>query len=64
MWILKKFFRRQELYNSFLRKAADRLHENKYVLSTALAPKYSAEQAGACMKLMIIRLMEKLQILL
>jgi len=37
----------RELYNSFLRKAADRLHENKYVLSTALAPKYSAEQAGA-----------------
>lgn len=36
----------RELYNSFLRKAADRLHRNNYVLSTALAPKTSAEQVG------------------
>jgi spore germination protein len=36
----------RELYNSFLRKAADRMRANGYSISTALAPKYSAGQAG------------------
>lgn len=34
-------------YNNFLRKAAGRMHENGYLLSTALAPKVSGEQVGA-----------------
>jgi spore germination protein len=36
----------RELYNNFLRKAADILHRNNYILSTALAPKTSATQVG------------------
>ncbi|SHH76027.1 spore germination protein [Sporobacter termitidis DSM 10068] len=37
----------QELYNSFLQRAVDRLHPLGYQVSSALAPKYSAAQAGA-----------------
>ncbi|UJF32977.1 glycoside hydrolase family 18 protein [Paenibacillus hexagrammi] len=33
-------------YNRFLRKAAARIHEKGYLMSTALAPKTSATQAG------------------
>ena len=36
----------RELYNSFLRKAADVMRANGYSISTALAPKYSAGQKG------------------
>lgn len=36
----------REAYNSFLRKAAKRIHEEGYLLSTALAPKTSAAQTG------------------
>jgi spore germination protein len=36
----------RERYNQFLRKAAARLRERGYFLSTALAPKVSAEQVG------------------
>ncbi|MDP4182251.1 MAG: glycosyl hydrolase family 18 protein [Bacillota bacterium] len=36
----------RELYNSFLRKMAQTLHNNNYVLSTSLAPKISATQVG------------------
>ncbi|MGY0694196.1 LysM peptidoglycan-binding domain-containing protein [Virgibacillus sp. FSP13] len=36
----------REDYNSFLRKARDRLHANGLLLSTALAPKTSATQQG------------------
>ncbi len=37
----------RESYNRFLRKAADRIHGAGYLMSTALAPKLSREQAGA-----------------
>lgn len=37
----------REAYNRFLRKAAARIHERGYLISTALAPKTSATQAGA-----------------
>jgi len=36
----------RENYNQFLRKAADRMHANGYLISTALAPKVSATQQG------------------
>ncbi|HLO04906.1 MAG TPA: glycoside hydrolase family 18 protein [Symbiobacteriaceae bacterium] len=36
----------REAYNNFLRKAAQRMHEAGYLLSTALAPKVSGEQVG------------------
>ncbi len=36
----------REAYNAFLRKAADRLHAQGLLMSTALAPKTSASQAG------------------
>ncbi|NGQ96244.1 LysM peptidoglycan-binding domain-containing protein [Brevibacillus sp. SYP-B805] len=36
----------REAYNRFLRKAADRIHAAGYLISTALAPKTSAEQRG------------------
>ena len=36
----------REIYNSFLRRLADRLHNRGYVLMTALAPKISADQQG------------------
>lgn len=37
----------RELYNSFLQRAVDTLHPLGYPVSSALAPKYSAEQTGA-----------------
>lgn len=37
----------REAYNAFLRKAADRIHQEGFLLSTALAPKTSATQTGA-----------------
>ncbi len=37
----------REAYNRFLRKAAARIHERGYLISTALAPKTSATQMGA-----------------
>jgi len=37
----------REAYNRFLRKAAARIHQEGFLLSTALAPKTSATQAGA-----------------
>lgn len=37
----------REAYNAFLRKAADRIHAEGFLLSTALAPKTSATQTGA-----------------
>ncbi|MGG5253426.1 LysM peptidoglycan-binding domain-containing protein [Neobacillus sp. SM06] len=36
----------REFYNQFLQKAVDRLHPEGYFVSTALAPKVSAEQKG------------------
>ncbi|WP_134683926.1 glycosyl hydrolase family 18 protein [Brevibacillus migulae] len=36
----------RELYNQFLRRAAARIHAAGYLISTALAPKTSAEQRG------------------
>lgn len=36
----------REAYNAFLRELSRRLHENGYLLITAVAPKYSADQAG------------------
>ncbi|MGF7034989.1 spore germination protein [Paenibacillus mucilaginosus] len=36
----------REAYNNFLRKAADRIHQQGYLMSTALAPKTSAAQTG------------------
>ncbi|MBC8081291.1 MAG: glycoside hydrolase family 18 protein [Gorillibacterium sp.] len=36
----------REAYNAFLRKAADRIHREGFLLSTALAPKTSATQTG------------------
>ena len=36
----------RENYNRFLQSAVDRLHPRGYLVSTALAPKTSAEQAG------------------
>lgn len=36
----------RENYNTFLRKAADRLHAQELLMSTALAPKTSASQTG------------------
>ncbi len=36
----------RENYNEFLRKAADRLHSENLLISTALAPKTSASQTG------------------
>lgn len=36
----------RQAYNNFLRKAADYLHERDLLISSALAPKTSAEQAG------------------
>lgn len=36
----------REAYNNFLRKAADRLHAEGLLISSALAPKLSREQAG------------------
>lgn len=37
----------REAYNAFLRKAADVIHKEGFLLSTALAPKTSASQTGA-----------------
>ncbi|WP_410513098.1 glycoside hydrolase family 18 protein [Paenibacillus sp. BR2-3] len=37
----------REAYNAFLRKAAKRIHQEGFLLSTALAPKTSATQTGA-----------------
>ncbi len=37
----------REAYNQFLRKAADRIHQEGFLISTALAPKTSAQQTGA-----------------
>ncbi|WP_379128485.1 LysM peptidoglycan-binding domain-containing protein [Paenibacillus sp. sgz500958] len=37
----------REAYNAFLRKAAARIHQEGFLLSTALAPKTSATQVGA-----------------
>lgn len=37
----------KEAYNRFLRKAAERIHGEGYLMSTALAPKTSASQTGA-----------------
>ncbi|MFC5450826.1 glycoside hydrolase family 18 protein [Paenibacillus aestuarii] len=36
----------REAYNAFLRKAAAQIHQEGYLMSTALAPKTSAAQAG------------------
>lgn len=36
----------RELYNQFMQRAADRLHKERYFISSALAPKLSAEQQG------------------
>jgi spore germination protein len=36
----------REAYNNFLRRAADRIHREGFLLSTALAPKTSATQVG------------------
>lgn len=36
----------REAYNQFLRKAASRIHQEGYLMSTALAPKTSASQTG------------------
>lgn len=36
----------RESYNSFLLEISDRLHENGYILVTAVAPKYRADQQG------------------
>lgn len=36
----------RESYNAFLAELADRVHEGGYVLVTALAPKYRADQQG------------------
>lgn len=36
----------RELYNNFMRKAADRLHSRGYTISAALAPKTRADQPG------------------
>ncbi|WP_340020822.1 glycoside hydrolase family 18 protein [Paenibacillus sp. FSL K6-1096] len=37
----------REAYNAFLRKAAELIHKEGFLLSTALAPKTSASQTGA-----------------
>jgi len=37
----------REAYNRFLKKAANRIHQEGFLLSTALAPKTSASQTGA-----------------
>lgn len=37
----------REAYNQFLRRAAQRMHDAGYLISTALAPKVSGEQVGA-----------------
>lgn len=37
----------KENYNAFLRKASERLHEQGFLMSTALAPKTSDSQTGA-----------------
>jgi spore germination protein len=37
----------REAYNSFLRRAATRIHQEGFLMSTALAPKTSATQTGA-----------------
>lgn len=37
----------RELYNQFLQRAVDRLHKESYFVSSALAPKTSAEQQGS-----------------
>ena len=36
----------REAYNDFLRTLTDRLHENSYIVMSALAPKTSADQQG------------------
>lgn len=36
----------RESYNAFLRELSDRLHSNGYILMTAVAPKYRADQPG------------------
>lgn len=36
----------RESYNAFLRELSERLHENGYILISALAPKYRADQQG------------------
>lgn len=36
----------RELYNSFIRQAAERMHAHGFAVSSALAPKYSAQQEG------------------
>ena len=36
----------RELYNAFLSRAADRMHANRFSISTALAPKVTADQIG------------------
>jgi spore germination protein len=37
----------RELYNQFLKSAADSLHQQKFLISSALAPKVSATQQGS-----------------
>lgn len=36
----------RELYNSFIQQAAERMHAHGFAISSALAPKYSAQQEG------------------
>lgn len=36
----------RDTYNAFLRELSDRLHNNGYILITAVAPKYRADQPG------------------
>lgn len=36
----------RETYNAFLRELSERLHNNGYILITAVAPKYRADQPG------------------
>lgn len=36
----------REAYNAFLREFSERLHNNNYILITAVAPKYRADQPG------------------
>lgn len=36
----------RDVYNAFLRELSERLHNNDYILITAVAPKYRADQPG------------------
>lgn len=36
----------RDVYNAFLRELSERLHNNNYILITAVAPKYRADQPG------------------